>query len=210
MQFNRKQQWILAAILAVAAACFAYVIYRVWLESARPTQALVVSGNIEARESVLSFNQVQSRIVDLPFDEGKTITAGGLLARVDDAVYRQQLKIAEAAVVVQQRQRAAAAESLLAARKTVLSDEADLAQKSLNLDRARKLWQQRYVSTDARDLAQTAAKQSGAVLARDRALVGVAQRNLELSQAAVHDTQENLRMAHVMRVTPRSRLLSRV
>lgn len=55
--------------------------------------AMTVSGNIEAHESMLSFNQVQAPIVQLPFDEGAAVTAGTVLARVDDRLYRQQTEI---------------------------------------------------------------------------------------------------------------------
>jgi HlyD family secretion protein len=37
---------------------------------------LLVSGNIEAHESVLSFKTVQSRLVELPLDEGQWVKAG--------------------------------------------------------------------------------------------------------------------------------------
>lgn len=198
MQFSKKRLVIASFVAAAAVALLLYLVFGYWRPFSHPADALKVSGNIEAHESVLSFNDVQSRIVYLPFDEGKSVTAGTPLARVDDSVYRQQLKIAEAAVVMQQRQQAAAAQSLVAARKTVLSDLADLAQKTLDFKRAQRLWTLHYVSADMRDQAQTAAKQSAAVLARDRALAAVAQRNLELAQASVHSAEENLRMARVV------------
>lgn len=198
MQFTRKRLGLATAVLVVAVSIFAWYVFAVWRPFARPAQTLTASGNIEAHESILSFNAVQSRIVELPFDEGRTVQAGTLLARVDDSVYRQQISIALAALVVQQRQEAASAQSLQAARKTILSDEADLAQKTVDFHRARDLWTKHYVSTDTRDLALTAAKQSAATLARDRALVAVAQRNLELAQASARNAEENLRMARVV------------
>src|SRR5258706_16161810 len=66
--------------------------------------SLVVSGNIEAHESVVSFKAVQSRVVELPFDEGQWVKAGTLLARLDDGDYRQQVAISEAALKVQEQQ----------------------------------------------------------------------------------------------------------
>lgn len=189
---------MISAAAAGTAALASWLVLAWWNPFARRPDAITVSGNIEAHESVLSFNAVQARIVELPFDEGRTVAAGALLARVDDSVYRQQIRIAAAALAVQQRQEAASAQGLLAARKTILSDEADLAQKSVDLRRMQELWTQHYVATAARDLAQTARKQSAAALARDHALVAVAQRNLELAAASVRDAEENLRMARVM------------
>jgi len=59
---------------------------------------ILVSGNIEAHQSVLGFKLVQSRIVELPFDEGQWVDAGTLIARLDDSDYRQQVAINEANV----------------------------------------------------------------------------------------------------------------
>ena len=57
--------------------------------------ALILSGNIEAHESVLSFKSVQSRITELPFHEGQSVRKGDVLALVDSADYQQQLAIAQ-------------------------------------------------------------------------------------------------------------------
>jgi HlyD family secretion protein len=198
MRIPGKRTLLVAVSVAGIAALAAWLVLAWWNPFARTPDAIAVSGNIEAHQSVLSFNAVQARIVELPFDEGRTIDAGALLARVDDSVYRQQVSIAEAALAMQQRQHAASAQSLQAARKTILSDEADLAQKTVDFRRTQDLWTRHYVSTDMRDLAQTAARQSDAILARDRALAGVAQRNVDLARASVHNAQENLRMAQVV------------
>lgn len=173
-------------------------LYASWWPFRSSAGTLTLSGNIEAHESVLSFNDVQSRIVTLPFDEGKAVTAGTVLAKVDDAVYRQQVDIARAAVEVQERQQAAAAQSLVASRRTVDSDEADLAQKKLDADRAQSLWERHFIDTSSRDQAATALKQSAMSLERDRALVGVAQRNLELAEAGAHSAEQNLKQAQLV------------
>ena len=45
-----------------------------WIEGKANSDTIVVSGNIEAHESILSFKSVQSRIVELPFDRsGSTV-----------------------------------------------------------------------------------------------------------------------------------------
>lgn len=86
---------------------------------------LLVSGNIEAHESLVAFKSVQSRIVELPFDEGQWVEKGTLLARVDAADYRQQVAIDAAGLRVRRAELASAKEALEAARKTVLADVAD-------------------------------------------------------------------------------------
>lgn len=192
-----KKRLLLLIIVLMALALLALrPLYGSWFSKSE--SALTVSGNVEAHESVLSFNEVQSRIVELPFDEGKSVKAGALLARVDDAVYRQQIDIAQAGVDVQQRQQAAAAQSLVASRKTVDSDAADLAQKQLDADRTQSLWVQHFIDTSTRDQAATALKQSAANLERDRALVGVAERNLELAEAGARSAEQNLKQARLV------------
>ena len=81
---------------------------------------LLLSGNIEAHESVLSFKTVQSRIVELPFNEGQWVSAGTVLAVVDSADYRQQVAIAEANLAVQSRQLEAARQNLYTAGRSLL------------------------------------------------------------------------------------------
>lgn len=88
-------------------------------------RALLLSGNIEAHQSVLSFKMVQSRIVELPFDEGQWVEGGAPLARLDDSNYRQQVAIDEAFLHVQEQQLAATLQDLEAARRTVESDKAE-------------------------------------------------------------------------------------
>ena len=67
-----------------------------WIGGGTSADFIVVSGNIEAHESVVSFKTVQSRIVELPFDEGAQVKAGTVLARVDRSDYDQQVVIAQA------------------------------------------------------------------------------------------------------------------
>jgi len=169
-----------------------------WLGAAPVKQLITVSGNIEAHQSVLSFKTVQSRIVELPFDEGQWVKAGTLIARVDDSDYRQQVAIAEANLQVQMRQLATAQENLEAAEKTVASDEADLAQKNLDFSRNEALAEKGFVSKAARDQSSTALKQSTAVLARDRALQLVAARNVQLAKANIGSAEEALKLARIV------------
>ena len=95
---------------------------------------IFVSGNIEAHQSVLGFKTVQSRIVELPFDEGQYFV---LIARLDDSDYRQQVTINTAAVEVDQRRLPHRTKTLSATQQTVASDAAEFRQQEY--DRAAKL-----------------------------------------------------------------------
>jgi len=181
-------------VLAAAAAVAAY--FGLWR---RPnTNNLVVSGDIEAHESVLSFKTVQSRIVELPFDEGQWVTAGTLLARLEDRDYRQQVVVDESALLVQQRQLALALRNVEAATRTVASDQADLWEKTLDSRRAQELWQKNVAPTQTRDLAETALKQSRTALERDQALQAAAGESVSVAQANIKNAQESLTLGRII------------
>ncbi len=159
---------------------------------------LLVSGNIEAHESVVSFKAVQSRVVELPFDEGQWVKAGTVLARLDDSDYRQQVAINEAALQVQEQQLASAMQKLEAAHATISNDDADLAQKNLDYGRSQKLWTEKIISGDQRDHTDTALKESGAAMQRDRAMERSAQQDIAVARANIRSASENLELAKIM------------
>jgi len=172
--------------------------WKEWIGWSEPATSLLVSGNIEAHQSVLSFKTVQAPITELPFDEGKWVTSGTLIARADDADYRQQVAIAEAALETQRRQLATAEQNLVAAQKTVTSDEADLELKKLDYDRYQTLWTHGNAPTQQRDQAATALKQSQASLERDQALELVAAKTIDLAKANIQSADESVRMAKIV------------
>lgn len=167
-----------------------------WWQRDHPGQ-IVLSGNIEAHDSQLSFKGVQSRIVELPFDEGQSVRQGTTVAVVDSQDLRQQVSIAEAAAAVQQRQFDAAQKNLVAAQRVIDADRASLSQRELDLKRNLDLEKQGFVSEAALDNARTALDQARAALARDQALQEVAARNVQVAQASVHSAEELLRLARI-------------
>ena len=159
---------------------------------------VLVSGNIEAHESVLSFKAVQSRIVELPFDEGQWVRKGDLIARLDDSDYRQNVAMARAALDQSEQQVPVAQANVEADRKGVLNDEADLQEKSSDFRRYQDMWQKGATSTQTRDLAETVFKQSGAVTLRDKALVTAAEKTVGASVAAVRNARETLKLNEII------------
>jgi len=169
-----------------------------WFGLSDSRNVLVVSGNIEAHESVLAFKTIQSRIIALPFDEGQSVKAGTLIARVEDADYRQQVEISKANLLVSRRQLSTARENLVATQKTLVSDLADLEMKKLEYGREQFLLSHDYVTTNDRDLALTALKQSKANLERDQALERTAEKNVRLAKAGVEAADASLRMSRIV------------
>lgn len=164
----------------------------------RSTNRIVVSGNIEAHESVLSFKAVQSRIVELPFDEGQWVKEGTLLARLDDGDYRQNVATARATLQQAEQQLGVARANVIAAKKTVVADEADLAEKKLDYQRFQELWEREATPKQTRDLAETAFKQSQAIESRDAALEVAAERSVTANEAAVRNAGESLKLAEII------------
>ncbi len=169
-----------------------------WFGGAAAAPTIFVSGNIEAHQSVLGFKTVQSRIVELPFDEGQWVDAGTLIARLDDSDYRQQVAINEAVLEMQQRQLAAAEQTLSATQQTVESDAADLEFRQQEYDRAAMLLKTGAGTVEQRDQTYAALRQSNAAHERDVALQNAADRQVELAKAAIHNATETLKMSQIV------------
>lgn len=183
---------IVALVLAIAASAYGAWHWSLLFGAARAAPTIVVSGNIEAHESVLSVTQVQAPIVYLPFDEGARVTRGTVLARLDDRLYRRQVDIDRANLEVQAAQVSANRSTLEAASSNVVSDRFDLAQKQLDYARADTLAKQNAVSRQSRDLALTAKNQSAAQLAHDQAVAEAARTDIALASANVEAARAKL------------------
>jgi len=174
---------LIVFVLVAAGLLLLAPVRRVLFGPPAKPQKIVVSGNIEAHQSVLNFTEIQAPIVYLPFDEGKYVEAGTVLARVDDRFYQQQLQIDGTNLQVARQQIAVNQSSLAAAQNTVVNDQLDLDEKNREYARAEAQLKVGGVSRQDYDRASTAAAQAAAALARDQALVQVARDNVGLAQA---------------------------
>jgi len=200
-QKGNRLKWSIAAIVAAGLALAAYVerdSISSSLFGSAVAPVILVSGNIEAHQSVLGFKSVQSRIVELPFDEGQWVDAGTLIARLDDSDYRQQVAINEAALQVQNRQLAVAEQNLSAAQQTVESDAADLEFRQQEYDRAATLLKEGTGTVEQRDQTYATLRQSTAAHQRDIGLQNAAARQVELDKAAIHSAEETLKMSQIV------------
>jgi HlyD family secretion protein len=156
-------------ILLAAAIAAAVYFYPKLTKKPAPTNQRTLSGNIEAHESLVSF-KVQGRIVELPIEEGQQVAQGALLARLEDADFKQRVKIDEASVAVRESNLALTLagtreQEVKASHQVVLDAQADLAQKKADNDRAQRLFSKDEISAQDRDLAATALKRSEANVA---------------------------------------------
>jgi HlyD family secretion protein len=198
MAISKHRMQALLALVALAAAGVVVWRWPVLFGTRHDSTHIVVSGNIEAHESVLSFTQVQAPIVYLPFDEGAYVKRGTVLARVDDRLYRRQTEIDQTNLQVATAQISANESTLAAARHNVVSDQFDLSEKQLDLGRAEILVKGNAIPRQARDLAFTAERQSAAALAHDKALVEVAGNNITLARANQAAAAAKLKLDEVM------------
>jgi HlyD family secretion protein len=198
----RSKVALIALSCVVAGAAVAAVWKRdtlmAWSTGSDGPATIVVSGNIEAHQAVLGFKTVQSRIVELPFDEGQWAKAGTLIAKVDDSDYRQQVSMSESALEVQKRQLAAAEQNLAAAKRTVESDAADLELANLQFTRADDLMKKGAGTIEARDQTSATLKKANAAIERDRSLQLVAERQVSLAEANIHNAEESLKLAKIV------------
>ena len=169
-----------------------------WFSGPSLPPTILVSGNIEAHQAVLGFKTVQSRIVELPFDEGQWVEKGTLLARLDDSDYRQQVAVNEATLDMQTRQLAAAEKNLTAAQRTVDFDAADLEFRDAQYKRAAFLLEKGAGTAEQRDQTYAAWRQATAAHQRDEALQNAAERQVELAQASIRNATETLKLSRII------------
>jgi len=153
-------------ILLAAAVAAGVFFYPRLTKKAAPANEITLSGNIEAHESLVGF-KVAGRIDELPVEEGQQVEQGALLARLEDADYRQKVRIDAAAIGVRQSDLALTLagtreQEVKASQQAVNDAQADLAQKELDNDRAQQLFARDEISAQDRDLAATALKRSTA------------------------------------------------
>ena len=200
-----KRRIPILIVLAALLAAGVYFYPRFFAKPA-PDNRLVLSGNIEAHESLLSF-KVQGRIVDLPIEEGQWLEAGALVARLDHADFRQRVNIDQATVHVRESNLALTLagtrpQQIEAAEQNVLAAEADLAQKKLDLERLQTLFTKDAASAQDRDLAQTAVKRSEASYnsAKDRyneAVEGSRKEDIAIARANVQQARASLGLSRI-------------
>ena len=166
-------------------------------------------GEIRPETEVEISAKVSARIIELPFDEGSTVTAGNpntdppippsLLIRLDSKDLESQLRSAEANRDAQIARIEVEKSNILSQKATLKGMEATLKQSRMDFDRQNKLLESHDISQSSFDLCQsnlqelearyTASEHS--IRAAEQNLV-VMQHNLKASEAVVEEGQEAL------------------
>lgn len=195
-------------ILIVAGVVIAGTIrfYPQWFGKRIAENELKLSGNIEAHESLVSF-KVTGRIVALSVDEGMSMKAGDLLARLDSDDYRQQVEVDEATRLVRDRQLAlglagSRVQDIEAARQSVVDAQADLEEKKKDFGRYDALYKLDEITGQIRDQAATAVTRAQATLERAQQIYnelveGTRKEELAVDRSNVRQAHENLEMSRI-------------
>jgi HlyD family secretion protein len=197
----------LPLVIVIAAVIVAVIyFYPRWTAKPAPSGRLMLSGNIETHESLVSF-KVTGRIIELPVEEGQWVQAGTLLARLDDADYRQKVDIDAANLRVRESNLAltlagSRQQEVKAAQAAMLDAEADLQQKKLDDERAQRLFAKDAISAQDRDLSATALKRATAVYesAQQRygeAVEGSRKEDIHIAQANVSAARQSLGLSRI-------------
>ena len=198
---------VIPIVILLAAAVAAGMYYYLHMkEKTAPVNQLTLSGNIEAHESLVGF-KVPGRIVELPVEEGQQVEQGALLARLDDADYKQRVRIDEATVRVRESNLALTLagtrhQEVKAAQQTMIDAEADLEQKKLDNERAHQLYAKDEVSAQERDQAATALKRAEAIFkaAQQRyneAVEGSRKEDIVIARANLNEANAGLGLSQV-------------
>ena len=160
-----KRRIPLLMLLAAVIATIFYFYPRLH-QAPAPANRLMLSGNIEAHESLVSF-KVQGRIVELPIEEGQWVTTGAVLARLDDADYKQKVDIDAANVQLRESNLALTLagtrhQEIKTAEQAVFDTQAELDQRTIDNERAQRPTREMPSPRQDRDLAATALKRSEA------------------------------------------------
>ena len=193
-------------ILLAALAAAGFYLYPRLTHKAAPRTAIVLSGNIEAHESLVGF-KVPGRIVDLPIQEGQQIEEGALLARLEDSDSLQRVRIDEASVGVRESNLALTLagtreQEIRALQQNVVDAQADLEQKKIDFERAKNLFAKDEVSAQDRDLAATALKRSQAAYqsAQERhneAMEGSRKEDIAIARANLKQARASLGLSRI-------------
>lgn len=180
--------WVVGALVAVALAASAWFGWtRMQVPEVSVVQARVVetggpagrasvldaSGYVVARRQATVSAEVTGKLEEVLVEEGMTVEAGQLVARLDDATERAQLELSRAREV--------------SARSALREIEVQLADAERTRARQRELHQRELVSQSELDRAETEVQSLRARLASRRDDIEVARREVELRSQLVEE-----------------------
>jgi len=212
-----RRKGILAAVVILALAATAYIVWRVFFAKPKmPDTIVTLSGRIEGDDSAIS-PKTSGRILEIRFREGDAVKAGDVIATLSDEQIRAREEQAQAAVsIMEARARAArdqiavlqqqmqqnelqTTQSKVDAEGRVRQAEAEVAAAEAELAQQQASYQIAAFDRDAYTrLAQTGAaserqsKQATSTAGQQAAAVAAANRRVEAAKGALTMAKANL------------------
>jgi HlyD family secretion protein len=141
-------------------------------------ESIVVTGTIVPRDEILVAPEVEGvRVLELAVDEGDTVKAGQVLARLSHETLDAQLAQNDANM-------ARAKASIAQARSNIVQSEARVVEARNNFDRAKPLKQSGYLSASTYDTRESASKTADAQLVSSRDGLKLSEAELAQYEAA--------------------------
>lgn len=148
------------------------------------------TGTLEARVRTTVSARIQERLVEVLVDQGDSVEAGQLLARLDDAESKQQAAIADASL-------ATAKQTLERVRADLARSEAVLAQAKLDHGRKTALADTRAVAQSDADKAAESLRIAEADLNRSQAAIAEAEAQVVVAEKSLLFRQELLAFTEI-------------
>lgn len=126
--------------------------------------------------------QLSGYVTEVPVSDYQTVEAGDLLVQLDQRIFEQKLKQAEATLAAQRAALANSAQQERSAQASIASSEAQLESAGAALKRAQADWDRIEPLLDKGVVTQSAGDQSRATLTQARAAVHQADAALEMSR----------------------------
>jgi RND family efflux transporter MFP subunit len=138
-----------------------------------PDAVLDASGYVTARRRATVSSKVTGKVVEIFVEEGQSVRAGQVLARLDDSQTRAALNLARA--------------QLAASHKAFAEDQSRLREAQQNLQRRQRLLEERVVGRAEVDTAQNEVDSLAARIAYTQQQVAVAEAQVQLRQTDLDD-----------------------
>jgi HlyD family secretion protein len=186
----RGSPWRIALALALPAVLLLCTAGFFWLKAARAPEVHVAlvreagqggsatvlnaSGYVTPRLRATVSSKITGKVTQVLIEEGKSVTEGQVVGRLDDSNARRDLNLAEAQVG--------------SARRALAETEARLKLANITLQRMKTLAAEGVESQSTLDAAQADAEALGAHLRQQREDIAVAEQNVAVKQQNVEDT----------------------
>jgi HlyD family secretion protein len=197
-----KKKIIIPVVLVVAGAVAGYFYFR--NHRAPEVNHIRVSGNIEITNVEVSF-KIPGRVEERPVAEGQTITAGQMVARLEDKdikleIAQRKAQVDTARAVLAELKSGSRPEEIAQAEAALERVEADGSRTRVEFERQKRLYEREVISTREFDQAKTAFEGTEARIREAKEVLtlvrkGPRQEKIEQARSTLEQAREALELA---------------